>query len=177
MLAARVFAERQAACDRDRGRLWGVSLCGPLLFVDPATRAVVANRDSASLHGTARDGVVVGTLPASIVVANTAFALDGERWSMVVWPLPDDPIARGILVMHESWHRMQDSVGLPAANPPNDHLDTADGRFWLAAGVARARARARRVRRGSAAPPSPMRSTFARSACGCFPVRRRPRTR
>jgi ABC-type branched-subunit amino acid transport system permease subunit len=130
-VAARVFAERQATCDRDRGRLWGVSLCGPLLFVDPATRMVVANRDSASLHGTARDGVVLGTLPASVVVANTAFALDGERWSMVMWPLPDDPIARGILVLHESWHRVQDGVGLPAANPPNDHLDTADGRYWL----------------------------------------------
>ena len=129
--AARAFAERQAACDRDRGRLWGVSLCGPMLFVDPATRMVVANRDSASLHGTARGGVVLGTLPASIVVANTAFALDGERWSMVMWPLPDDPIARGILVMHESWHRVQDGVGLPAANPPNDHLDSADGRYWL----------------------------------------------
>jgi ABC-type branched-subunit amino acid transport system permease subunit len=129
--AASVFAERQAACDRDRARLWGVSLCGPQLFVDPATRAVVANRDSASLHAVARDGVYVGTLPQTILPSNTAFSMDGERWSMVMWPLPGDPIERRILVAHESWHRIQDALGLPAASPPNDHLDTADGRYWL----------------------------------------------
>jgi ABC-type branched-subunit amino acid transport system permease subunit len=130
-LAARVFAERQAACERDRGRLWGVSLCGPLLFVDPGTRAVVANRDAAALHAVARDGVFVGTLPQSVLPANTAFTLDGELWSMVMWPLPDDPVARAILVAHESWHRVQNGLGLPASSPPNDHLDTAEGRYWL----------------------------------------------
>jgi ABC-type branched-subunit amino acid transport system permease subunit len=130
-LAARVFAERQAACDRDRGRLWGVSLCGPLLFVDPGTRAVVANRDAPALHAVARDGVFVGTLPQSVLPSNTAFTLGGELWSMVMWPLPDDPVARGILVAHESWHRVQDRLGLPASSPPNDHLDTAEGRYWL----------------------------------------------
>ncbi|HTD35935.1 MAG TPA: branched-chain amino acid ABC transporter permease [Candidatus Limnocylindrales bacterium] len=130
-LAQRVFAERQAERDRDRGRLWGVSLCGPLLFVDPSTRAVVANRDAPALHAVAQDGVFAGTLPQSVLPSNTAFTLDGELWSMVMWPLPDDPVARRILVAHESWHRVQDGLGLPASSPPNDHLDTAEGRYWL----------------------------------------------
>jgi ABC-type branched-subunit amino acid transport system permease subunit len=129
--AARAWAERQASCDRDRGALWGVSLCGPQLFVDPQTRAVVANRDSPSLHATRSGAVFVGTLPASILPANTGFTMDGERWSMVMWPLPADPIERRILVMHESWHRIQDALHLPAASPPNDQLDTADGRYFL----------------------------------------------
>ena len=130
-LAKDAWAQRDAACERDRGALWGRSLCGPQLFVDPQTRAVVANRDSPSLHATARDRVYVGSLPASINVANTAFTLDGERWSMVMWPLPDDPIERVILVVHESWHRIQDAIGLPPANPPNEQLDSKDGRYWL----------------------------------------------
>src|SRR5476649_959462 len=39
--ATRVWTQRQAECDRDGGRLWGISVCGPQLFVDPQTRAVV----------------------------------------------------------------------------------------------------------------------------------------
>lgn len=129
--ATRAWDARQAACDRDRDRLWGTSLCGPQLFVDPQTRAVVANRDSPSLHATRSGNVYVGTLPASFGIANTGFTLDGGRWSMVMWPLPSDPVERDILVMHESWHRIQDALGLPGANPSNDHLDTLDGRYLL----------------------------------------------
>jgi hypothetical protein len=33
--------------------------------------------------------------------------------------------------MHESFHRVQDSLGLPASNPANNHLDSANGRIWL----------------------------------------------
>jgi ABC-type branched-subunit amino acid transport system permease subunit len=130
-LALRAFAERDAACNRDEGRLWGVSLCGPMLFVDPGTREIVANRDDPQLHAVRRDGVYVGTLPPSVLPANTAFTLDGQPWTMVMWPLPDDPVARSILLMHESWHRVQGALGLPPSSPPNDHLDTPEGRYWL----------------------------------------------
>ena len=129
--ASRVWAERRAACDRDHGAMWGVSLCGPQMFVDPQTRAVVANEDSPSLHATKRDGVFIGTLPTSIPPANTAVILDERSWSMVMWPLPNDPIDRRILVMHESWHRIQSSIHLPPGGAPNDHLDSAAGRYWL----------------------------------------------
>src|SRR4030088_2158799 len=36
-LAERYFKEATALCERDAGRLWGVSLCGPLVIVDQAT--------------------------------------------------------------------------------------------------------------------------------------------
>jgi hypothetical protein len=51
--------------------------------------------------------------------------------TMVIWPLPNDPIARRVLLMHESWHRVQVRIGLPMSNPPNPQLSTADGRYWL----------------------------------------------
>jgi hypothetical protein len=28
------FREAKELCDRDNGRLWGVSLCGPMVFAD-----------------------------------------------------------------------------------------------------------------------------------------------
>jgi hypothetical protein len=36
-LAERYFKEATALCERDAGRLWGVSLCGPLVIVDQRT--------------------------------------------------------------------------------------------------------------------------------------------
>jgi hypothetical protein len=33
-LAKRYFEEATKLCERDAGRLWGVSLCGPLVIVD-----------------------------------------------------------------------------------------------------------------------------------------------
>jgi hypothetical protein len=36
-LAERYFKEATTLCERDAGRLWGVSLCGPMVIVDHAT--------------------------------------------------------------------------------------------------------------------------------------------
>src|SRR5947208_3299210 len=36
-LADRYFKEATTLCERDAGRLWGVSLCGPMVIVDQAT--------------------------------------------------------------------------------------------------------------------------------------------
>src|SRR5262245_63527605 len=36
-LAQRYFAEVTKLCERDAGRLWGVSLCGPMVIFDPTT--------------------------------------------------------------------------------------------------------------------------------------------
>src|SRR6186997_3679392 len=36
-LARQYFEEATTLCERDAGRLWGVSLCGPLVIVDQAT--------------------------------------------------------------------------------------------------------------------------------------------
>lgn len=35
--AERYFKEATTLCERDAGRLWGVSLCGPMVIVDQAT--------------------------------------------------------------------------------------------------------------------------------------------
>src|SRR6185436_2556278 len=37
-LARRYFEEATKLCKRDAGRLWGVSLCGPMVIFDPVTR-------------------------------------------------------------------------------------------------------------------------------------------
>lgn len=109
-------------CDRDRGRLWGRSVCGPIVFAEHGTREAVQ----------IADGILTPTrVPDSIGIANTAVDWDGKRWTMVVWPLPKSAIARRALLAHESFHGVQKDLGLPMTNPANAHLDNARGRYWM----------------------------------------------
>ena len=125
------FAEARALADQDGGRLWGVSLAGPLVFVEPKTRQLVADRADAEGRLKPQDGVFVGTLPADETYAATAKKWAGVEWAMFLWPLPEDVRERRRLLAHESWHRVQEQIGLPGAMSPNVHLDTADCRVWL----------------------------------------------
>jgi len=119
-LAQSYFKEADVLCARDGGRLWGVSLCGPMLFADPNSRSFVTNRP-----------VNASRLPDDINIANTAIDWQGLHWTMVMWPLPTDEKARGRLMMHELYHRIQNQIGLPEQEGSNEHLDTRDGRIWL----------------------------------------------
>lgn len=121
--AAEYFAEAAALCERDAGRLWGVSLCGPMVFADAATQTIATNRPAPD-----------APRPRAIGFANSAFDWGGERWSTYAWSFipPGDRTARAQLFMHELFHRVQPGLGLMALAPgSNDHLDTLEGRYWL----------------------------------------------
>jgi hypothetical protein len=130
-LAVRYFQEAQAISDADAGRMWGVRVYGPLLFVDEGTRQVVANRpDYKDLLKSVGD-VYAGTLPDDLNIANTAMRWGGVDWTMVRWPLPENRLERDVLMIHESFHRIQEQLGLDGPDSSCDHLDTRDGRVWL----------------------------------------------
>ena len=42
--AQEYFKEAQALCERDGGRLWGVSLCGPMVIADGATGTITTSQ-------------------------------------------------------------------------------------------------------------------------------------
>src|SRR5438128_1315811 len=115
------FRELEQMCARDHGRMWGTSLCGPTMFVDPQTREITAN-----------EPVPASTLPKSIGIANTSVEWGGKRWTMIMLPLPDDAYDRRVLLAHESFHRIQPKLGLFIGQEGgNAHLDTLEGRYWL----------------------------------------------
>ncbi len=136
-LAGQYFQEARAISDRDAGRLWGVRLYGPMLFVDPASRAIVANQADQDGLLRERDGTFVGSFPTGRIVSNTPTRWSGTDWAMIVWPLPKDQRSRGRLMAHELWHciphelwdRVDEYLGMP--NTANAHLDTRDGRLLL----------------------------------------------
>src|SRR5258707_261288 len=126
------FAEAEAVSNKEGGRLWGKKLYGGLFFVDPDSRAVVANEADAGgvLH--AANGVYIGTLPQELIVSNAPIEWQGKRWTMLMWPtIPTDTIDRRITFAHELFHRIQPALGLMALDSPNLQLDTPEGRLWL----------------------------------------------
>ncbi|HUS07340.1 MAG TPA: hypothetical protein VMZ52_13625 [Bryobacteraceae bacterium] len=132
--AQQYFGEAQAVCSRDAGKLWGVSLCGPLLFVDPRTRMLVANQADAKGVLQREGSVFVGSFPKELNVANHAVEWSGTRWTQLRWPLTGkDVVSRQGLLAHEMFHRVQEQLGFAAANPGNSHLDSEAGRVLLRA--------------------------------------------
>jgi hypothetical protein len=130
-LAAQYFREAAELAAKDAGKLWGISLAGPMLFADRKSRAVVANeRDPGGklqMHGE----VFTGTLPPEVNAANTATEWSGVKWTMILWPLPESRRERLQLMAHELFHRIQDQLKLTSTNVANSQLDSQQGRTWL----------------------------------------------
>jgi hypothetical protein len=120
------FKEAATICQRDGGRLWGVSLCGPMVFADARTRTVATNQPRPT-----------GELPRSLGFANAPVEWGGSRWAAYIWDFTTslDPRARAAFMLHELFHRIQADLGLITAGGParagNEHLDTVEGRVWL----------------------------------------------
>lgn len=130
-LARAYFAEADAISAADSARLWGVALYGPVLFVDRATREIVANAADSAAQLSAEGELRVGRLPDGVGIFNGGIDWGGRRWTMLAWPLPYGRFERQRLMAHELFHRLQPQLGLPAANPGNEHLDRREARIWL----------------------------------------------
>jgi len=130
--AKHYFDESRSICESDAGKLWGVSLCGPIMFVDPQSRSIVASQADANGLLKAESGVFVGLLPTDQNISNTAVEWSGVYWTQMAWPLPGDVRERDTLIAHELFHRIQNQLKLPKVEGgDNAQLDTLDGRYYL----------------------------------------------
>ena len=123
-------AELAEMCQADGGRLWGLSLCGPVIVVDPQTRAAWANQADAGGVLRAAGTGWIGVLPDDAPIANTAIEWSGVRWTMLM-SLPENATDRRVLLAHEAWHRIQPELGLVTRNTDNAHLEEERGRYLL----------------------------------------------
>ena len=123
--------EYTRSCHGVADRLWPRPVCGPLALIDPRTRRAFANTKTPDTGFVAESGVFTGQWPSSLGLANTAVDWHGERWAMVRLSLPDDAFNRIALLVHESFHRIQPSIGLESRDATSPHLEERDGRLWL----------------------------------------------
>jgi hypothetical protein len=119
--AAMAFQLAKTLCEREGGKLWKTSLCGPIVIADPATKTIATNQPPPE-----------APRPAALGFANAAMNWGGVRWTTISWPfLAATQEGEGQLLIHEMFHRIQPQLGLFVADLPNDHLDTPDGRYWM----------------------------------------------
>jgi hypothetical protein len=69
-LATQYFRQLKQTSDRDGGKTQGLTLYGPIMFVDPRSGNVVANQADLQHKLVPQDGVFVGTLPSEINTAD-----------------------------------------------------------------------------------------------------------
>jgi hypothetical protein len=119
------FQEAQALCERDGGGLWGVSICGPMVIADRRTQTFATSQLAPE-----------GARPQLLGIVNAPIQWSGATWAAYMW---DDvvnrtPRERNELLLHELFHTVQPRLGLGALGAPGlapEHLDAADGRYWL----------------------------------------------
>ncbi len=135
--ASAVFARAHTLCSKDDGRLWGISLCGPLMLADPRTHAAISN---VPVPGARRAGVFYRfTLPSNAAISDTWTEYEGIRFAQVIWPLSGSADAQAVMLMHESFHRIQPKLGFVVHGAHSSAvmisgdsaLDTETGRIWL----------------------------------------------
>jgi hypothetical protein len=120
--AQEYFKEAQALCERDGGRLWGVSLCAPMVIADRRTQTFATSQPAPE-----------GARPRVLGIVNAPIEWGGATWGAYIW---DDvvnrtPRDRKELFLHELFHGVQSQLGLGAPALATEHLDAVDGRYWL----------------------------------------------
>lgn len=132
-LAKSYFNELDSLCSLDNGNLWGVNLYGATMFVFPESRLIIANEPDKNGKLVHEDGLFIGELPESINIANTSMEWNGKKWTMVNWGAisENDKYSRGKLLVHESWHRNQEDIGIKPVMTKNIYLDELQGSILL----------------------------------------------
>ena len=120
--ARRYFDEATKICERDAGRLWGVSLCGPMVIVDQATGTRATSQPEPA-----------GPVPRLQGFVDGPVSWGGLRWfSFPLYMLPEkDADVRQQVLLHGLFHRIQPELGFLTEEGFNEHLDTLEGRVWM----------------------------------------------
>jgi acetyl esterase/lipase len=116
------FKEAQALCERDGGRLWGVSICTPMVIADRRTQTIATSQPAPD-----------AARPPLLGLLNAPIQWGGATWSAYIWAdvVNRAPRERKELFLHEMFHGVQKQLGLAAASLDSEHLEAADGRYWL----------------------------------------------
>ena len=120
--AQEFFKEALAICERDGGRLWGVSICMPMVIGDARTQTFATSEPPPD-----------APRPKLIGLLNGPIQWGDTMWAAITWDTlaHQTPRVRSGLLLHESFHIVQMRLGLGVGTVSAEHLDTVDGRYWM----------------------------------------------
>jgi len=116
------FKEAQALCERDAGRLWGVSICAPMVIGDMRTQTFATSQPPPD-----------APRPPVVGLVNGPVKWGGVTWAAYAWNdlVNRSAQSRNEVLLHELFHGVQQQLGLFVPLVENEHLDALDGRYWL----------------------------------------------
>ena len=103
--AQEYFKEAQALCERDGGRLWGVSICAPMVIADRRTQTFATSQPAPE-----------GARPRLLGLVNAPIQWGGATWGAlhVGRRGQRDAAHRREIFLHELFHGVQPQLGLMA---------------------------------------------------------------
>ena len=120
--AQQYFEEAKALCERDGGRLWGLSICAPMVIGDARTQTFATSQAPPNAPRPKLIGILMGPVQWG-----------DTTWAAVTW----DGVAsqprrvRNAMLLHESFHTVQPRLGLGIGTGEAEHLDLMEGRYWM----------------------------------------------
>jgi hypothetical protein len=120
--AQEFFKEARALCERDAGRLWGVPICMPMVIGDARTQTFATSQPPPD-----------APRPRLIGLLNGPIQWGDTMWAAMIWDTlaAKTPRAGGAMLVHESFHIVQQRLGLGVGTVSAEHLDSVDGRYWM----------------------------------------------
>jgi hypothetical protein len=120
--AQEFFKEAQSVCMRDGGRLWGMSICMPMVIGDARTQTFATSQPPPD-----------APRPRLIGLLNGPIQWGDTMWAALMWDTValQAPRLRSGMLIHESFHIVQMRLGLRVDSVSAEHLDSVDGRYWM----------------------------------------------
>ncbi len=121
--AQEFFRDVQAVCEREGKRLWGMSMCGPMVIADLRTQTIATSQPAPE-----------GPRPRLLGILNAPLEWGGVTWAAYMWDTLSGATTRRAreILLHELFHGIvQPKLGLRASELLNEHLDAMDGRYWM----------------------------------------------
>ena len=119
--------EVEQICEKDNGNLWGKNLLGPILLIDPVTRDVVANQTDSEGLLQPYENIYIGKFPEDKILSCGVTFFGGKEWAMI----SIDSSEMTQTIVHESFHRIQKSIGFDCEGYHNDHIDDMQARISI----------------------------------------------
>src|SRR5215218_3733716 len=112
--AQEYFKEAQALCERDGGRLWGASICAPMVIGDARTQTFATSQPPPTAPRPKLIGLLMGPIQWG-----------DSKWAALVWDMVANqpPAIRNSMFLHESFHIVQMQLGLAVSTVSAEHLD------------------------------------------------------
>ena len=109
-------------CERDGGRLWGMSICMPMVIGDARTQTFATSQPPPD-----------APRPRLIGMLNGPIQWGDSMWAAIMWDTValQEPRLRSGMFIHESFHIVQMRLGLRVDSVSAEHLDSVDGRYWM----------------------------------------------